>query len=228
MHACASHLSMVTYSHTPTPTLKISLYASIHFSAYDSTSKCIMQWACITSQYGHLKMDMRTFPRRPRCPHLHWASPFMYRGQYALMYTIQADVGACIKSDWGHFYMNMCTFPGVLDALTYTEHLPLWIEASTYDSTSKCIMQWACITSQHGHFKIDIRTFPGVLDALIYTEHLPLCIEASMRSGVYSSTSKFIMHAHASHPSMVTSQWICALSQASWTPSPTLGITLYV
>jgi hypothetical protein len=124
MHACASHLSMVTYSHTPTPTLKISLYASIHFSTYDSTSKCIMQWACITSQYGHFKMDMRTFPRHPRCPHLHWASPFMYRGQYALMYTIQADVGACIKSDCGHFYMNMCTFPGILDALTYTEHLP--------------------------------------------------------------------------------------------------------
>ena len=180
----------------------------------------ILVWS-LHNEYAH-------FPRRPGRPHLHWASPFMYSGQYALMYTIQADVGACIKSDCGHFYMNMCTFPGVLDALTYTEHLPLWIEASTYDSTSKCIMQWACITSQHGHFKIDIRTFPGVLDALIYTEHLPLCIEASMRSGVYSSTSKVIMYGCASHPSIVTSKWICALSQASWTPSPTLGISLYV
>ena len=73
-----------------------------------------------------------------------------------------------------------------------------------------------------------MRTFPGVLDALTYTEHLPLCIEASMRSGVYSSTSKVIMHGCASHPSIVTSKWICALSQASWTPSPTLSISLYV
>src|ERR1700761_4634583 len=58
----------------------------------------ILVWL-LRNEYAH-------FPRRPGRPHLHWASPFMYRGQYALMYTIQADVGACIKSDCGHFYMN--------------------------------------------------------------------------------------------------------------------------
>src|ERR1700761_5167844 len=112
----------------------------------------------------------------------------------------------------------------------YTEHLPLCIEASmrsgVYSSTSKFIMH--ARASHPSMVTSNMRTFPGVLDALTYTEHLPLCIEASMHSGVYSSTSKFIMHARASHPSMVTLKWICALSQASWTPSPTLGITLYV
>ena len=152
------------------------------------------------------------FPRHPGRPHLHWASPFMYRGQYALMHTIQADVGACIKSDCGHFDMNMCTFPGILDALTYTEHLPLCIEASMHSCTTVQADVCACIKSDCCHCDMNMYTFPGILDTLTYIEHLPLCIEASIDSSTYDSTSKCIMHAHASNLFMVTSKWICTLS----------------
>src|ERR1700761_8956479 len=108
--------------------------------------------------------------------------------------------------------MDMRTFPGVLDALTYTGHLPLCIRGQYALMHTIQADVGACIKSDCGHFDTNMCTFPGVLDALTYTEHLPLCIEASMDSSTYDSTSKCIMHAHASNLFMVTSKWICMLS----------------
>ena len=104
------------------------------------------------------------------------------------------------------------SFPGILDALTYTEHLPLCIEASMHSCTTVQADVCACIKSDCCHCDMNMYTFPGILDTLTYIEHLPLCIEASIDSSTYDSTSKCIMHAHASNLFMVTSKWICMLS----------------